>query len=47
MTPIADIWFKDTLAAHFTRDGDQTTFSYTADYAGPRLPRPCPSILIP
>ena len=37
MTPTADIWFKDTLAAHFTRDGDQTTFSYTADYAGPPI----------
>lgn len=37
MTPIADIWFKDTLAAHFTRDGDQTTFSYAADYAGPPI----------
>ena len=37
MTQVADIWFHNTLAAHFTRDGDQTTFHYRDDYSGPPI----------
>ncbi|MFP7365622.1 HipA domain-containing protein [Corynebacterium callunae] len=32
MNPIADIWFKDILAAHFTRVNNETIFSYTEEY---------------
>ncbi|BAU95617.1 putative serine kinase HipA [Corynebacterium suranareeae] len=47
MTPIADIWFHNTLAAHFTREGHQTTFRYRHDYTGPPIATSLPLSLTP